>query len=163
MDGSPGDTAINGQYVNRMRQDMKDEKFHYDWVIVQGGGNDLSWKWTPDEIFEALKNVWSIPLKAGAKVLALTVTEHGNDSPKENEKREILNALISSYKADGFYVADIARAIPYKTMPMEKRKKIWSDDTHLTKEGYELMGDTIADRLIEIIGKPNNRLIKAEL
>lgn len=146
-----------------MRQDMKDEKIHYDWVIVQGGGNDLGWDRTPEDIFAALRVVWDIPLKAGAKVLALTVTEHGNDNAQQNEKREILNALVSSYHADGFYTADLATAIPYKSMPVEKRKKIWSDDTHFTKEGYELMGDAIADRLVEIIGKSESLWGKAEL
>lgn len=29
-----------------------------------------------------------------------------------------------------------------------------SDGVHLTKAGYELMGDTIADRLIEIVKPP---------
>ncbi len=33
-------------------------------------------------------------------------------------------------------------------------KKCTDDGVHLTKEGYELMGDTIADRMIEIIKEP---------
>lgn len=158
VDGLSGDTLINGQYNNRMQQDMKSVKVAYDWVIIQAGGNDLGWGREPETIFTALKPFWEIPLSTGANVLALTVTEHGNDNAEQFKKRETLNELISNYTdsnhtiaGGNYYVADVATAIPYKTMSESDRKLFWSDDTHFTQEGYRLMGDVIADRLIDLI------------
>ncbi len=137
---------------------MKSVKVAYDWVIVQAGGNDLGWGREPEAIFNAVKTLWEIPLSTGANVLALTITEHGNDNDEQFAKRETLNALISNYTdstryiASGdYYVADVATAIPYKTMSESDRKVFWSDDTHFTQAGYNLMGDVVADRLIDLI------------
>lgn len=200
---------LRGQYMNRMETDMNSVKVTYDWVIIQAGGNDLAWKNTPEAIFEGLKAVWDVPLTAGAKVMALTVTEHANSSDRMKQKLESLNSLILNYQRDGFYTADLAKAIPWTGMDESERERIWeyvfsfvvflpfpvsdsadkpsdgcislscsgatqisvgilessftngnanpslrSDGVHLTKEGYELMGDTIADRLIDIIKPP---------
>ncbi len=150
VDGSPGDTVLHGQYVPRLTQSMSKSNVHYDWVIIQAGGNDLGWDRTAEEIFQALKAVWSIALKSGTKVLALTVTEHAGASAKNMERLRALNELISSHREDGFFTADIAKAIPYTDMPEEERKKIWDDGVHLKKLGYERMGDAVADQLIEI-------------
>lgn len=76
VDGAPGDTVLRGQYMNRMTRAMKSVKVEYDWVIIQAGGNDLSFGWTPEAIFEGLKAVWDIPLKAGAKVLPMSRYQH---------------------------------------------------------------------------------------
>lgn len=61
--------VLHGQYMNRMKKAMNDVKVTYDWVIIQAGGNDLAWNNTPEAIFEGLKAMWEIPLKAGAKVM----------------------------------------------------------------------------------------------
>ena len=158
VDGLSGDTLINGQYTPQMQQDMKSVKVAYDWVIIQAGGNDLGWGREPETIFKALKPFWEIPLSTGANVLALTVTEHGNDNAEQFAQRVKLNDLISNYTdsnhtygGGNYYVADVATAIPYKNMSQSDRKLFWSDDTHLTQAGYALMGDVIADRLIDLV------------
>ena len=46
---------------------------------------------------------------------------------------------------------DLFTAIPYKNMDEEKRDKIWDDGVHLTEAGYDLMGDVVADRLIDLL------------
>jgi lysophospholipase L1-like esterase len=61
--------VLRGQYMKRLEKAMDNVKVKYDWVIIQAGGNDLAWNNTPEAIFEGLKAVWDIPLKAGAKVL----------------------------------------------------------------------------------------------
>jgi len=140
VDGSPGDTVLHGQYVPRLSRVMSNTNVHYDWVIIQAGGNDLGWNRTPEQIFQAMKALWSIALNAGTKVLALTVTEHAGASPKNLERMKALNELISSHQRDGFFTADIAKAIPYTDMPEDERKKIWDDGLHLTKEGMRGWG-----------------------
>ncbi|KAL2038901.1 hypothetical protein N7G274_008423 [Stereocaulon virgatum] len=150
VDGSPGDTILHGQYVSRMTKIFSSTNVHYDWIVLQAGGNDLGWNRTPEQIFEALKKVWSIALQAGTKVLALTVTEHAGASAKNMARLRALNELILAHQEDGFFTADVAKAIPYTDMPEEERNEVWDDGVHLTKVGYERMGDAIAHRLIEI-------------
>lgn len=36
------------------------------------------------------------------------------------------------------------------------RDKIWDDGLHLTKDGYEMMGDAIASRMIELLQSCDN-------
>ena len=36
------------------------------------------------------------------------------------------------------------------------REKLWDDGLHLTKEGYDMMGDLIAGRLFEILRGDDN-------
>ena len=46
---------------------------------------------------------------------------------------------------------DLCHAIPYFSMEKAKRDTIWDDGLHLTREGYEMMGDAIAAHLIELL------------
>lgn len=137
------------------------------------------------------------------QVLALTITEHANATDVMKQKFELLNALIAKYEKEGFYSADIAKAIPWTELDEAERRRIWeyafsvslplcgpvsgaraifrrhpasmscshvspdglkiswepkanyeiprSDGVHLTRKGYELMGNVISDRLIGII------------
>lgn len=94
-------------------------------ISIQAGGNDLAWNSSAETIYEKIQAVWDIPLKAGAKVLALTVTEHAHASPGMKTKWEKLNDLVSRHQQDGFHVAHVAKAIPWTDMDKDKRKKIW--------------------------------------
>ena len=46
---------------------------------------------------------------------------------------------------------DLCRAVPYFSMEESKRDTIWDDGLHLTKGGYEMMGNAIAAHLIELL------------
>ena len=46
---------------------------------------------------------------------------------------------------------DLCSAVPYFDMDKDARDNIWDDGLHLTKEGYEMMGDAIASRMIELL------------
>jgi len=125
VDGSPGDMVIHGQYMNRMTKDIETANVPYDWVVIQAGGNDLAWNNASETIYAKMQAVWNIPLKTGAKVLALTVTEHAHASPQLKARWENLNGLVSDHHQDGFYVAHVAKAIPWTGMDNGQRKKIW--------------------------------------
>ena len=153
IDGSPGDTVQNGQYMNRIRQDMANAMVPYDWVIIQAGGNDLASNSTPEQILKNIEGVWKVPIDASSRVLALTVTEHANASTQWKNRWSRLNHLISDHVEERFFTADVAAAIPWTGMNATERHRIWDDGVHFTKVGYELMGDTIADRLIPLIKK----------
>ena len=57
--GLSGDEVVDGQYLSRIKAccqspDNAAAKPKYDWIIIMGGTNDLSWGKQPDEIFEGL-------------------------------------------------------------------------------------------------------------
>lgn len=57
----------------------------------------------PEDIFEALKEVWNVPLSHQCKVLALTVPEAGMTGEvrtRLDAKRDKLNNLIKSYRRE---------------------------------------------------------------
>jgi lysophospholipase L1-like esterase len=41
--------------------------------------------------------------------------------------------------------------MPYHTMSKESRDDIWDDGLHFTPKGYGVMGNHIANRLIELV------------
>ena len=41
--------------------------------------------------------------------------------------------------------------MPYFSMDEDLRDKIWDDGLHLTEDGYEMMGDAIASRMMELL------------
>ena len=155
VDGLSGDRLIDGEYISRLnRHCPKEGKTAYDWIIIQGGGNDLGMGQQPSHIYEALKKSWNIVLDAGAQVLALTVTETSDTSVPTRSRYDSLNAMVLNYWKDKFYVADVCAKIPYASMDKEMRKKVWDDGLHMKPAGYDMMGDAIADRLLEILQKP---------
>lgn len=59
-----------------------------------------------DEIFDALKATWAIPLSSGCKVLAVTVPRATVDKNNQRlvDRRNDLNQRIKTYQADDLYV-----------------------------------------------------------
>lgn len=49
------------------------------------------------------------------------------------------------------YSFDLCSAVPYFALDEKRREDTWGDGLHLTKEGYRLMGEAIAARLVEIL------------
>lgn len=153
VDATPGDVILEGSYISRLEQQTTLTQPNYDWIIIQGGGNDLGQGKDPHAIFEGLKEVWRKALASGAKVLALTVTETSNARLSVKTKYEKLNRMILDYEEEGLFVADVCERLPYEKMSPEKRSKIWDDGLHFKKPGYDLMGGFIAERLMELLPK----------
>lgn len=51
---------------------------------------------------------------------------------------------------------DLCSAVPYFSMDEAKQELIWDDGLHLTKEGYEMMGNAIAAHLIELLNSSDD-------
>ncbi|KAL9597448.1 MAG: hypothetical protein Q9219_005140 [cf. Caloplaca sp. 3 TL-2023] len=152
IDALSGDKVIGGQYHSRLNPHfLPNSQPKYDWVIFQGGGNDLGWGRDPNAIFDALKNHWSICLNGNAKVMALTVTETSDQSRRTRERYDKLNELIKNHEAKNLFVADVCDKVPYAVMDDALRKKVWDDGLHFKPAGYDLLGDAIADRMLEIL------------
>lgn len=123
-------------------------------------------------------------LDTGANVLALTVTDAAASSERMDQKRSILNSFIKHHQHERLYVSfpslsladypvlfdcplhsdsqgtsytcDLYSKIPYASLDEAVRDRLWDDGLHLTEEGYNLMGDVIAERLIEILREQVN-------
>ena len=157
VDGLPGDTVIQGQYTKRLHSLVTGLTSPWDWIIVQGGGNDLGSCREPKEIIEALRNIWSIAFDAGSKVIALTVTKTVNESEGLARRYDALNELIMSEEHEKLYSVDVANMLPPATIENVMINRIYDrDGLHLGTKGYKMMGDAIASSLIEIIrAKPD--------
>lgn len=64
--------------------------------------SDIAFNIEGEEILEAFKKIWDIPLSHGSKVLALTVPRASIDSRNGSlvERRNNLNNLVKEHKAD---------------------------------------------------------------
>ncbi|CAD6568362.1 MAG: hypothetical protein ASARMPREDX12_001382 [Alectoria sarmentosa] len=152
VDGMPGDTVIQGQYTKRLHSLISTAVTTYDWIIIQGGGNDLASCREPEEIFNALKKVWGLAFEAGSKVVALTVTNTVDESEGLARKYNALNRLIVSGEHEKLYCVDVAQMLPPATMENVTIGKIYDrDGVHLGRKGYEMMGNVIASSLVEMI------------
>ena len=152
VDALPGDTVIQGQYTKRLRSLINAAISPYDFVIVQGGGNDLISCREPKEIFEALRKVWNIAFDAGSMVVALTVTKTVDEREGLARNYDALNDLIVSEEHDKLYSVDVSGMLPPATIDNVTISRIYDrDGLHLGKKGYEMMGDAIASSLIEMV------------
>lgn len=151
-DGLPGDTVVQGQYTKRLHSLASSASTAYDFIVIQGGGNDLLSCREPEEILHALKEIWSIAFKAGSKVVALTVTKTVGASEGLARQYDALNELIVREEHEKLYSVDVANLLPPATMDNILVGKVYDrDGVHLGKKGYEMMGESIAASLVEII------------
>ncbi|RAO72904.1 uncharacterized protein BHQ10_008916 [Talaromyces amestolkiae] len=109
-----------------------------------------------DQIYTGLKKTWSLALSSSptTKVLALTVPECAYKSEKLDRNRDALNKFILEHKEERFYAFDLKSAIPYHDMDEQRREENWDDGLHLTDKGYDLMGEVVSERLLELLTKP---------
>ena len=159
IDGLPGDTVIQGQYMKRLHSHVSAVTSPWDWIIIQGGGNDLGSCREPKDIIEALRKTWNIAFDAGSKVVALTVTNVVGESEGLARKYDALNELIVGEEHEKLYSVDVSGMLPPATMENVMISRVYDrDGLHLGKNGYEMMGDAIASSLIVMIrGEINGR------
>ncbi|KAF7562197.1 hypothetical protein G7046_g1955 [Stylonectria norvegica] len=147
--GVPGDIATGESFAKRITNEC--EKGAFDWVIVLAGTNDLALCRTPSSIYTALQNTWTTGLSTGSKVLALTVPETKTRVDWLVERRDELNLSILTHRQANYFVFDLASMIPYHALSEQDREKYWDDGVHLTDDGYDWMGNHIANHLIGIL------------
>ncbi|KAG9237272.1 SGNH hydrolase-type esterase domain-containing protein [Amylocarpus encephaloides] len=171
VQGVSGDQVLTppGGFLTRM--DICFKETHpvspYTHAVILGGTNDLYQQTSPSVLFQALKEVWAIPLEHKTTVLALTVPECPICENVPVERYDKLNnAILEREKVgsggDQFHTLDLYHIIPWVSLPEERRKALWDDGVHFSPEGYNLMGQVIARELIKIINKENKIVEKNE-
>ncbi|KAL8930083.1 MAG: hypothetical protein Q9172_000168 [Xanthocarpia lactea] len=97
------------------------------------------------------EEVWAVALATGANVLALSVLEAQHTVGDVVQRRNDLNEMIAQHSDDRWHYMDLCAAVPYFDMSDFLRERIWDDGLHLTMAGYEMMGQAIAAKLIELL------------
>ncbi|KAG8158022.1 hypothetical protein KVR01_012294 [Diaporthe batatas] len=146
VDGVPGDMVTRGRFLERMQKHFGKGQEPFDWTIVLGATNDIAFNIQGDEIIEAFKKIWDIPLSHGSRVLALTVPRATIDKNNAGlvHRRNVLNQLIKDHKAENFYTFDLHDALPCD----ENHRKYWDDAIHFTPEGYTFIGEKVGVALM---------------
>ncbi|CAJ2503868.1 Uu.00g112620.m01.CDS01 [Anthostomella pinea] len=152
VQGREGDQVTQGGFDKRLETSWAVADRPFDWTIVLGGSNDLTWNKKAEDVIAALENTWDIALTEGGRVLAMTVPEYRAKIQRINDRRDEVNKAIMAHSHPRFYTLDLHKAIPYHAMSDEDRERYWdSDGVHLTAAGYDLMGEKVAEGLIRII------------
>lgn len=151
VDGVPGDLVTAGTFVSRLQHQLRVNE-QFDWVVILGGTNDLGWGRTPEDVLISLEILWTMALESGAKVLALTVAANQACANTRYRQRLLdLNWKILDHEEDSYFTADLFELIPWPTEDTDEQKRIWDDGLHFTSIGYNMMGDVVADRLIDLL------------
>ncbi|KXS13400.1 SGNH hydrolase [Gonapodya prolifera JEL478] len=170
VEGQRGDVVVsadsNDGFMGRLQKRLETALRPFDWVILLGGTNDIedSAK-SAESIAAALKALYQTALAhhEETKVLALSVLDYPEahlwPEMKVPEKRVQLNNLIRDTIAGPLLPPgraiffDIAARIPPHESDGQTLTKWYDEDgTHLTVEGYDLMGELIAEEIRKLAG-----------
>ncbi|KAG5998220.1 hypothetical protein E4U54_002240 [Claviceps lovelessii] len=141
--GKPGDVGAWTAFHERLKHECS--KRHYDWVIILSGSNDLAYRVPPENMYEAFRLNWNVPLGKGSRVMALTIPDAKPRPPWVVEDRNKVNELIRNHKQRNFYAFDLYSKIPYHSLSEQDKELYWDDGLHLTAKGYDWMGEHIAE------------------
>lgn len=147
-DGLPGDTVVAGLYPTRLRAALLTASNAsaggrpYDWIIVQGGGNDLLSGREPEEVWEGLRAVWGVAGGEGGRVVALTVTKAVGVGKEVQGRYEALNGWIvgEGEGREGVRCVDVAGMLEASVAGDDGggAEGVYDrDGVHLTRRGYE--------------------------
>ncbi|EPE36622.1 SGNH hydrolase [Glarea lozoyensis ATCC 20868] len=155
VQGVAGDQVVTppGGFLTRMDMlyERLDQSNPYTHAVILGGTNDLAVEHPVTLIWKALKDVYQIPLSHNTTVLALTIPECPACFNVKPQKRDRINEAMLARQAHDFYTLDLCSLIPFQSLPEKRRNELWDDGVHFTHEGYDLMGNLIGERLVEII------------
>ncbi|CAF1114303.1 unnamed protein product [Adineta steineri] len=163
--------GVSGEHVvpsmvKRLEKLLSDNnKSYYDWIIILGGTNDLSYNKKGVDIFnQGLKLMYNMVLEntnQNTKLAVMTVTENGHNSPehRQDKERQTLNTMIRSFAENcedktRICLIDLDKNIPYHSIKdINRRNAIWDDLVHLKAAGYDQMGKFIFEEISKKINQ----------
>eukprot|EP00927_Polykrikos_kofoidii_P085783 TRINITY_DN9417_c0_g1_i2.p1 TRINITY_DN9417_c0_g1~~TRINITY_DN9417_c0_g1_i2.p1 ORF type:complete len:472 (-),score=54.56 TRINITY_DN9417_c0_g1_i2:102-1451(-) len=126
--------------------------------VLLAGTNDLREKVPPEVILNALVGMHNIARKAGARCIAVTVPRFGatdNVFGPQTERRAIINIALREMAAASaenrpgappIWLADFDAAL--EMQGTQVRDSLFSDTTHLTERGYDLLGEVVLNAIM---------------
>ncbi|ATY64899.1 GDSL-like lipase [Cordyceps militaris] len=158
--GEAGDVAAFPRFRERFNQQIR--LWPFDWVITLGGTNDIAMGCHVDDTFKSLQSIWRLALSRRCRVLAMTVPETGARFARIDAKRADLNQRILDFEAENYHAFDLHSKIPYNALTDKQRDELWDDLVHLTEEGYNWMGDHVADALLPFVIEDHTKFEEEE-
>ena len=157
--GIPGERAQD-EMLPRLYQTLQRARAMYSWVIILGGTNDMK-KYRENaasfniedskSIFHALVNLHNISHTFGAKTVAVSIPdrecEESGTCPNLKEIHFKINELLKEYcsrNKEKVILADLASEV---FLPRDKR--LWGDQVHFNKQGYDKMADVIYNSMTQ--------------
>eukprot|EP00026_Physarum_polycephalum_P016557 Phypoly_transcript_17490.p1 GENE.Phypoly_transcript_17490~~Phypoly_transcript_17490.p1 ORF type:complete len:196 (+),score=11.38 Phypoly_transcript_17490:179-766(+) len=125
----------------------------YTIAIILGGTNDLGDRQAETTI-NNLISMHSVCLRKNIRSVVVTIPEMRPEvtfnwiTPIRTSINDKLKEFSSAYNLP---LIDLPTAIPHNSLPEAKRKKIWSDGLHLTKNGYDRFGEIVYDTLVTML------------
>jgi len=140
--------------MRRVYQTLDPETKPFSHVIFLGGTNDLGRMRHAPEILSDIKKILAISLDTGATVIVMTVPECHANIGWLNDRRNELNSSLREWASETpeVHIFDLFEKIKYHSLSIEDRHELWDDGIHLTAAGYELMGELVARRMLEVLG-----------
>ena len=152
VDGLPGDAVIDGQYLLRLESRLTNSN-SFDWIIMMGGTNDIGWGRSCEAIYEALQEIWTEAIESGAKVLALTVPASRICATQRGMQLiQGLNTAILGHGEEKFWTTDVCTQLPWPN-EADEQDRVWDDGLHFTPAGYRMVGDLVADKIIDLLSE----------
>lgn len=157
--GKSGERAITGmtQRLPQLLQEAEARGSKYDFVIVEGGINDLLNGGEVAPTFKALQQLWDASLAHKAQVLACTLLP--TKIAAVEEKRSTINHQIRQYVSS-------QRGLNSRLhlLDMDKMSELhfvgasdWDDEVHPSAAGYDHIGDFSFIRIKMLANKISNQ------
>ena len=155
--GVSGEQVINSM-SERLDRTLKESKQPYDWIIIQGGTNDLGYRENPDKILVALSQMHDRAKETGARTLALAIPQYSQEDSPDNktykEEKSKVNTGLREYceksHSQSVFV-DLHGKLPHATLSNEEKQKYWCDGLHMTPLRYDRMAEVVFDALKEYV------------
>ena len=157
VQGVSGERVVPSM-VERLRS-LLEQVALCDWIIIQGGTNDLGHGLPAEKIFkEGLQPMYEMCLNhtsAKTKLAIMTIIENTHYSPTDDgdKNRQALNSMIRDYVAEAsdqnrISLVDLDKGISYHAIKdRSDSQKMWDDVIHLTPAGYDRMATLVFDAI----------------
>lgn len=144
--GVPGELAIH----MRPRLERLLDKESYDLAIIMAGTNDIGWGYTPDQVYDVLRQLWVESASHGIKTIACTIPPIGMIVAQHQRVQRILNDRIlnEACQLQQVSVVDVFSALADPEGILLHQYDS-GDGLHLSVEGYRRMGETIWSESIQ--------------
>eukprot|EP00927_Polykrikos_kofoidii_P077943 TRINITY_DN74823_c0_g1_i1.p1 TRINITY_DN74823_c0_g1~~TRINITY_DN74823_c0_g1_i1.p1 ORF type:complete len:665 (+),score=74.27 TRINITY_DN74823_c0_g1_i1:55-2049(+) len=147
--GRGGETTA--EMIQRIKTVLESHQSNYfTHVVILGGTNDLRLKVETDTICKQLLVLHDMVRAAGARCIAITIPTVGPQDRGVGRhvgaERDAINTTLRQEACDDrLWLADLDTTL--SRLPEQELPSLFSDGTHFSAKGYDLMGEVVHDAL----------------